>query len=152
VIVNRAQFAEIIGCALGTVDKYIRLGMPAERDGREWRLDSVRCTSWIYDRERTKATKPLTSREQAEARIIEARASLRELEVERVLRSVVHVDDVAAVFSERQAMVRTTLGALPELVADAIAAEADPARCRAIIRQGVHDVLDAVHRGFGGRS
>lgn len=149
-IVNRAGLADALGIALGTVDKYIKLGMPAERHGREWRLDTGRCIEWLTDRARAKAAKPMTEREQADARIIEARASLRELEVEQLLQTVVHIDDAAAVFSELQRMVRDAIGTLPDLVADAVAAEPDAAKCRAIMRQGVHQVLDAVHRGFGG--
>jgi phage terminase Nu1 subunit (DNA packaging protein) len=135
-ITNRAGLADIVGCALGTVDAHVRDGMPAQKHGREWQFDTAQCIRWLRDRDR--AITPASEMQDAELRERRARAGLREIELAERSKAMVHVSDLSMLMSEQFSIIKSQLDVLPARLAHRVADEADEAEVRRIIRDEVH--------------
>lgn len=142
-IVNRADLADILGCALGTVDGYVRDGMPEEpSEGRQRRFNTAQAIKWL--RERDKGSTDQTELADAELRERKARAGLRELELGERARSMVHISDLVMLMDEQFGIVKSHLSALPARLANRLAAETDPTEVRRVIREEVASMYAAM--------
>lgn len=142
-ITNRAGLAEIIGCALGTIDGYVRDGMPANKNGREWQFDTAQCIRWFRDRDRVST--PASDLADAELRERKARAALKELELGERARQLVHIDDLVILMDEQFSIIKSVLDQLPARIAHPVSAQSDPAKCREIVRNQIHGAYAAMN-------
>lgn len=119
--VNRNELAEIFDVSLPTVSAWIRAGMPvveAGRKGREYVFDTGEVRKWLEDRvvAATQGDMSKLSIEEIRKRYETARAAKEELELARLKREVVPIDEVGKVVGAEFARCRTRLLAIPTKV------------------------------------
>lgn len=87
-VVNRSEFAELLGVHPDTITEYARQGMPSMRDGRGKSFDLRRCLPWWRERQGRQAEVV------ARTRAFNATAELNELKLQREHGSVLRRDEV----------------------------------------------------------
>jgi len=147
-IVNRIELASVLGVSAPTVDKRVEEGMPfvdrpdTAKGSREWRFETADVIKWLVT-EGGKGTKE-SARDNAELRERVAIASLKELELGQRQKVLVHVDEVAEVVNEQFAVIKSRMQAIPSRLAQQIAIESDPVKCRSMLREEVNLALEAI--------
>ncbi|MBF0182744.1 MAG: terminase small subunit [Magnetococcales bacterium] len=136
-VLNRAQFAELIGKSRGWVSKLMAAGMPfvpGGGKGHEVAIDSVQAIAWLIERERHKATtgEPetlLTER----IRLTSAQANKAEMEVSQMSNLFVEKEAVKAVFAEAMVIIATQMDGLGGRLASELAGMTNQAEIQALL-------------------
>lgn len=147
-IVNRVELADVLGCALVTVDVRVKEGMPfvdrpdREKGTREWRFNTADIIQWMVEQvgagSKEDEMKILNLREKA------ATAGLKEMELGERQKVLVLVDDVAGLVEEQFAIVKSRLQAIPGRVAQKLSIESDPEVIRRTLTAEVGDALTEI--------
>jgi phage terminase Nu1 subunit (DNA packaging protein) len=138
--VNRAEFAELVGCSPPHVAALIREGMPATGGGKRGApvaIETAEALPWMLDRARRRAED-----EHSGPRAALQREQADKAEMQNEARRAELVPTVAV-----RSMATALVDAFDRAVADApiraaerIAATSDPAEVRAILQELVRDV------------
>lgn len=149
---NREKLAELLGCALRTVDEYRRQGMPGEapaRPGAQWRFDSAAVIEWLRNRERHDALGEVANISEADAkrRKLAAEAAIAEHELAEKQGKAVSVADFQAATSKIIGAARAKLLGIGSAVGPEVALESDPAQCEAIVQGRINEALEELSEG-----
>lgn len=151
-LVNRSKLISILGVAPATVDKWIKDGMPIAQKGNRrlgYRFNTAAVITWIRQRDVALATgsADAISFDASKAREMEARAKLREIELERKSGEFIHVDAAADNYVNRLGVVRSRLMAIPGRVAQPLSLVSDPAEVGDVVRHEIDDALTDLVKG-----
>lgn len=140
---NRESCAEFFGVDLRTVDIWLRRGLPATKEGRQWKINSATVARWRIEREREQVLGELAnvSEDDARRRKLVAEAARAEFELARATGAAVAIADVEATVSGMIGAARAKLLGVGTKLARELAVEADVLVCRKLIDGGVHDAL-----------
>lgn len=144
--VNREKLAELLGVSLRTVDEYRRQGMPGDppkRGGDQWRFDTAAVVGWLRERERANAIGEIAQIDEGEARRrkIAAEAAMAELNLAREEGKAVGIADFEAAGAAMIGAARARFLGLGGKVGPVVALNSDPAECKALIDEAIHEAL-----------
>lgn len=148
-LVNRIKLADVLGCSLPTVDKYLAEGAPyIDRPGvagkTQWNIETGDVIQWLIDRASGKDETKESVRDSAETRERVAIAGLKELELGLKQKVLIHVDDVNEIVSEQFAVIKSHLVGIPARLAQELAAEDDAGKVRDALRVEINSALEAI--------
>lgn len=148
--ISRSSAALIIGCDIGPLGKWIGLGLVRTTpDGFIPVIEVRRLTIEVHERRRANERPQETDGEteqvfESKARLEKAKADLAELEFTNRLASVVSLRAVELRYQDISSMVRTRFLALPERLADALAATTDRHAIKEMLAETVHEMLTSL--------
>lgn len=148
-IVNKTQFAEIIGKSERWVTTLQQEGMPVEsarKKGVAVKIDTTVALAWLIDREVAKATGGGTgSREQEELRLIAWRANKTEVETRLLRGELASLDEMRAAVAAAMTVMATTLDGLGGRLAGQLATMDSPAEIRDLLLDECRRIRLAAH-------
>lgn len=140
-LVNRFNLAEIFGCSVRTVARYIKSGMPVQPNGK---IDTGRAVEWLVAREQR-----LGGYQSSKTRLAVATANLREAELDDKRAEMVTPADVRAECEKIFAIVRSRCEQIPGNVAQLVAAEIDAGAIEKLLGREVDRALAELSGGAG---
>lgn len=148
-LVNRIKLADVLGCSLPTVDKYMAEGAPyidrpGEKGKTQWAIDTGDVIQWLIARASGQEGAKTNEMDAMLLRERTAIVGLKELELGRQQKVLIHVDEVAEVVNEQFAVVKSRIMALPARLTQQLAVEDDPIKVRQILKDEVFDVLESI--------
>lgn len=140
-IVNRAQFAEIIGKSPRTVGEMIAQGLPASRTGKkgaEVQIDTEAAITWLISREVAKRVPDLDeteprSREAEEYLLIKAKRIHQDLVNAEKEQQLANLDEMQQAASAAMILIGSQLDGLAGRLATPLANLDDPAEIRELL-------------------
>lgn len=141
---NRKKLAAMLGVDVKTFDVMVGKGMPYVRrpqpNSRTWEFDSAAVLRWMIRDDLAEQMK------QTKLRLLKAKAGLNWIEYGRKLGFLMDIEDTARQFAGGTAMLKSRLVAMPQRLAQTIAAESDPAIVQRLLEQEVGDALDQLNK------
>lgn len=144
-LVNRTEIARILDLAKTTVDDYVAAGMPGQKSESGWEFDPAECIKW-YKSYLQKQSENRKKGEDPSDRKTAAEAALKELQLEREQGNLVPVDWASEQVSSVLMEVKGGLLALPKSISPNLALESDPVQVEMLLREAIHDMMEAVKR------
>jgi len=153
--VNKTEAADFFGVSIGTVDQWIRRGLPSERREKNVVLNTAQVTQWLEAQASERVASgamPSGTVDEARVRKITADAALAELQLERERGEVVRIEDVAKAIADEYAATRAKLLAIPTKLAPRIAIETNEHTCRELLAREITEALNELVGGSFGES
>jgi phage terminase Nu1 subunit (DNA packaging protein) len=139
-LVNRAQFAKLVGMSTGAVSAALDAGMPvlkrAARSGAEVRIDVARAVRWLIKR---RAEKP----DSALLRVASERAEHLRIKNARARRELIPVAEVQLAFHGAAAWLVQACEAMPQRVSSDEAVQAAVRNECRVLRDGFANYFEA---------
>jgi phage terminase Nu1 subunit (DNA packaging protein) len=157
-IVTVTEFAEFMGWTQPAVSTLIKEGMPAgeppAKKGMARRFESSVAVRWIFEQRAAKHRTPDDGETLNEANLRRARADadLAEVKASEAANVVLPLAEAEALIERMMVLVATQLDGIAGRVAATVAAETDPAVCRATIFDECRRVREAMAAEFQARA
>jgi phage terminase Nu1 subunit (DNA packaging protein) len=157
-IVNRAEFAEIVGFSAQQVQEWMKAGMPGDagRRGKECRIDTAAAIRWLVDRGSTKRSASSGDDSERE-RLNREQADKVALQNAQTRKQLVRREHVQLVLLESNALLAGQLDGVAGRLANEIAGTTEPAKIRQLlldehrrIRSAYADALGKLAESGGG--
>jgi phage terminase Nu1 subunit (DNA packaging protein) len=146
--VNRTDLADIMGCALNTIDAYIKAGMPViarGSRGKEWVFNSADCINWKAEKSVADATNDAPANdEQLRSRALLANTLKVELELAKARELVAPLDQVERMVARAFAEVRAGMRNIPSRVVSLLIGETDERRFKKVLAEEIDQALEAL--------
>lgn len=141
----------IFGITEKTIKRWIEQGMPAQKTGSAWKINTAEMFAFVRAMDSGKKT---AADDDYDTRIRAAKATIAETEAAEATGSVIEIEAVERAMAEVMSAARTRLVGVAPSVAGECAAAQTPAECREIIGRQVaivcDDIADALqHVGRG---
>jgi phage terminase Nu1 subunit (DNA packaging protein) len=148
-VINRANFAALVGVSLNTVTSWLAEGMPTvERPGpgvREFSLDTVACIKWLLARAKGDANAGGGNNVgDARTRIKEAEAALKELTLQERRSALISVEDASRLTEEAYAVIKSRLRTIPGNLAQKLSIISDANTIEREIKREINSALEAI--------
>lgn len=147
-IVSRQGLAEFFGCALPTVDHWVRIGMPVVTrggPGKKWAFNTAEVASWREQKAREDATgaAPLAA-DELKLRQLAARTAQAELELAKARAEVAPLLQIERAVGRAFAEVKASLRNVPSRAARLLIGETDEARFKRVLLAEIDQALEAL--------
>jgi excisionase family DNA binding protein len=142
-VLSAEKMAQAMGVHRRTVAEWIAAGCPAQKSGRNWRMDTAAVMAWRLQRERQTALGEISNigAEESKRRKLAADAASAELDVAIRSGAAVAIEDAEREWSEMIGAARNVFLGLGVRLAPQVALETDAAVCQSMIDGAVHEAL-----------
>lgn len=130
IVVSAGDLAAFLDVNLRTVQRWVADGMPKTARGK---YPLKACVQWSLDRLERRKDLPSSSLDEARVALMQSQRTRCNLEVAALRDSLVQTTSVRIVLAALLKTLEAEMDRLPPRVADAIAAEEDPARIQHIL-------------------
>lgn len=146
--VNLTELADIMGCALNTINTYIKAGMPVVSRGargKEWVFNSADCINWKAEKSVIDATSDAPADDGVlKSRALLADTLLKELELAKAMALVAPLDQVERMVTRAFAEVRAGMRNIPSRVVSLLIGETDERRFKKVLLGEIDQALVAL--------
>lgn len=143
-IVNRNEFADLVGKSAKWIGEWIKDGMPTEGGGGRGKpvmIDTVKAIDWLISKEVSKqvgddegdSSPRVGTKDGEELLLTQAKRRKAEVEASKAEESVIALEDVAQFLYQIATLYGNELNGLGARLASEVAAIEDPARCKHFI-------------------